>query len=253
MAARVPKPVNEEIQIAPLVRGRVRVRIVGATPLYQNRMAAKAKHELLVGGTRKTAIEKLKIKHSPLEEFRDSAEFIDTGPTALAIRSVALKSAIATAAIETAGVTKASVQRLIYLPGELLALYGTPTLRMDVVRQAGINRTPDIRTRAFLPIWGIEALIEYVKPQLTQNSVVTLLHNAGILIGIGDNRQEKGKGSFGSFRVLGTEEKDPVWDNLILNHGREAQLAALDNPQYADAETRELMEYFFGEQKRRAA
>ena len=42
----------------------------------------------------------------------------------------------------------------------------------------------------------------------TITSVVSLLCNAGILVGVGDFRQEKGKGAFGSFRVLGEGEKD---------------------------------------------
>ena len=84
-------------------------------------------------------------------------------------------------------------------------------------------------------------------------SVVTLLANAGLLIGVGDFRQEKGKGAFGSFRVLGDGQQDPEWDDLVAHHGRDAQEAALAKPQPADEETEELLSYFFGEQQRRAA
>jgi hypothetical protein len=40
---------------------------------------------------------------------------------------------------------------------------------------------------------------------------------------------------------------------LVKEHGRKAQLAALKDPEYADADTADLMEYFFSEVKRRAA
>ena len=158
-----------------------------------------------------------------------------------------------TAALETPGLTKTGAQRLLFMPGDHVALYGTPQLRMDVVRSADINRTPDVRSRCYLPRWGAEVEIRFVTPQLSVQSVIALLCNAGILIGVGDFRQEKGKGSFGSFRVLGEGEDDAEWNDLITNHGRAAQDAALDNPEYADQDTKDLMEYFFSEVKRRAA
>lgn len=242
-----------EIQVQPLKRATVKLRIVGQTPLFQNRMAAKAKQQLLVGGRKKTKADRVEIKHSPLEEYRSSAEILPDGPTALGLRVIAVKAAMATAALETAGLTKTSAQRLIFMPGDFTPLYGTPQLRMDVVRSADINRTPDVRTRAFLPRWGAEIEIQYIIPQLSAQSVVSLLCNAGVLVGVGDYRQEKGKGAFGSFRVLGEGEKDAEWDELVANHGRQSQELALETPVYADRDTEELMEYFFGEVRRRAA
>lgn len=150
------KQIETEIVVPELRRGVVRLRIIGQTPMFQNRMAAKAKQQLLVGGRKKTAADRAQIKHHPIAEFRDSLERIGDGPTALGLRVVAMKAAMCTAAIETAGITKTSAQRLLFMPGELAALYGTPQLRMDIVRSADINRTPDVRTRAFLPKWGAE-------------------------------------------------------------------------------------------------
>ena len=244
---------TEEIQVQPLRRATIRLRIVGETPLFQNRMANKAKQQLLVGSQRKTKADRVQIKHNPLEEFRDSAEVLADGPTALGIRVTAIKAAMCTAALETAGLTKTSAQRLLFMPGDFAPLYGTPQLRMDVVRSADINKTPDVRTRAFLPRWGAEVEIQYIVPQLSATSVVSLLCNAGVLIGLGDFRQEKGKGAFGSFRVLGEGEQDDEWDDLVASHARAAQEEALREPEYADKDTTDLMEYFAAEVKRRAA
>lgn len=249
----MPKETSVEIHVPELRRGVVRLRIIGQTPMFQNRMAAKAKQQLLVGGRKKTAADKASIKHHPIAEFRDSLERTREGPTALGLRVVAMKAAMCTAALETAGITKTSAQRLLFMPGELAALYGTPQLRMDVVRSADINRTPDVRTRAFLPKWGAEIEIHHVLPQLPVSSVVTLACNAGVLVGIGDFRQEKGKGAFGSFRVVSADTPDAEWDDLVANHGRAAQLAAIESPQFADDDTAELMEYFYAEETRRAA
>lgn len=249
----VKKEETSEIRVTPLRRGTTRLRIIGVTPLFQNRMANKVKQGLLVGTKKKTKAERVEIKHNPLQEFRDSAEVMPTGPTALGLRVTAVKAAMCTAALETAGLTKTSAQRLLFMPGDLTSLYGTPYLRMDVVRSADMARTPDIRTRAFLPKWGAEIEIQYIVPQLSVQSIVSLLCNAGVLIGVGDFRQEKGKGGFGAFRVIGEGEDDPEWNDLVKNHGRAAQEAALEAPEYADRDTVDLMEFYADETARRAA
>lgn len=249
----VKKSETTEIVIPPLMRGVTRIRIIGTTPLFQNRMTAKVKMGLLVGSKKKTAAEKVAIKHHPLAEYRDSAEIVDAGPTALGLRVVALKAAMCSAAIETPGVTKASTQRLLFMPGELAPLYGTPKLRMDVVRSADINRTPDIRSRCYLERWGAEVEVQHILPQLPVSSVITLACNAGVLIGVGDFRQEKGKGAFGTFRVITPDQQDDEWDELVANHGRGAQEAALENPEYADRDTVDLMAFYQTEAARRAA
>ncbi|NEU94823.1 hypothetical protein [Bradyrhizobium uaiense] len=249
----VKKAETTEVTVQPLKRGSVHLRIIGLTPLFQNRMASKAKQQLLTGGRKKSKADRAAIKHDPITEFRDSAEILPDGPTALGLRVVAVKAAMCTAALETPGLTKTSAQRLLFMPGDFVPLYGIPQLRMDVTRSADINRTPDIRTRCYLPKWGAEIETHFITPQLSVQGVVSLLCNAGILIGVGDYRQEKGKGSFGSFRVLGEGEEDAEWDDLVKNHGRAAQQAALTDPEFADRDTEDLMEHFFAEVQRRAA
>jgi hypothetical protein len=242
-----------EITVVPLKRASVTLRIIGTTPLFQNRMANKAKQQLLVGGGRKSKADRANIKHDPYQEFRDSAEVLPDGPSALGLRVTAVKAAMATAALETPGLSKSSAQRLLFMPGDFVPLYGTPFLRMDVVRSADINKTPDVRSRAFLPKWGAEVTVQFIVPQLSVSSVVALLCNAGVLIGVGDYRQEKGKGAFGSFRVIGEGEKDKEWDELVAKHARKVQEAALKDPAPADRDTEDLLTFFASEVKRRAA
>ncbi len=247
------KTETDAITIPELRQGIASLRIIGTTPMFQNRMANKARLSLFVGSKKKTAAEKVVIKHAPFDEYRNSAEMMAVGPTALGLRVIAVKSAMCTAALETAGITKSSAQRLIFMPGDLVPLYGTPQLRLDVVRSADINRTPDIRSRCYLPRWGAEVEIRYITPQLSVQSIVALLSNAGITVGVGDFRQEKGKGAFGSFRVIGAGQDDDEWDDLVSAHGRIAQTAALREPEFANAETAELMAAFEEETKRRAS
>lgn len=244
------------IEIPVLKMGVTRIRLIGETPLFQNRMSAKAQQQLLVGGRKKSKAERADIKHDPFAEYRNAMErmpFRGSNPTILGLRVVAVKAAMCTAALETAGITKTSAQRLLFLPGELAPLYGTPQLRMDVVRSADMNRTPDVRTRPFIPQWGAELEVRYVSPQLSARDVHTLAFNAGKLVGVGDFRQEKGKGTFGSFRVIPAEEQDDEWDDLVANHGAAAQQRAIDEPEMANPDTEELMEFFSSEVLRRAA
>ena len=242
------------LQIDPLKQGRVTLRMIGTTGFYFNAMSAKAKRSLLIGGGKKTAAEKKLLKHNPEEEFRDSVYRLPHGPTLLGFPAPGVKGAMATAALETPGVTKTSVQRLIFLPEQKIKMWGKPYLRCDVVRSADMNRTPDVRTRAFLPQWCAEVDIAFVSPTLSVHSVVSLLSNAGVIVGIGDFRQEKGRGSYGTFSVHGQDLGDwqETWDDITAE-GREVQEAAMANPEYADEDTAELMAMLEEERARRAA
>lgn len=240
------------LHIDALKQGRVTLRIIGNTPLYFNAMSVKAKRTLLLGGGKKTAAEKKELKHDPEQEFRDSVYRLPDGPTLLGFPAPGVKGAMATAALETPGVTKTSVQRLIFLPQQKVPVWGVPLLKMDVVRSADMAKTPDVRTRAFLPRWCAEVEIAFVMPTLSAHSIVSLLSNAGAIVGIGDFRQEKGRGSYGTFRVIGEGNDDPEWSDL-MDEARAAQDAALAMPEPADDETRELMDILHDERMRRAA
>lgn len=254
--AKAPVKQSEEIHIEPLKATTTTLRIVGTTPLIQNRLSEKMRHYFLIGGGKKTSAEKVNVKHNPLEEYRNSMELMpesQQSETVCALRTVAVKAAMCDAAIDTPGAKKAQSQRLLYMPGDHTPLYGTPELRLDMVRTADAKATPDIRSRACYNKWGAEVTIRFITPQLSLRSVVTMLANAGMLIGVGDFRQQKGKGSFGCFRVLSADQQDDEWDDLVANHGREAQLAAIQAPSYATEETRELMAFYDQEIKRRRA
>jgi hypothetical protein len=250
----IKKSEQGSLHIDALKQGRVTVRLIGSTPLYFNAMSAKAKRSLLIGGGKKTAAEKRELKHDPEQEFRDSVYRQPVGDTLLCFPAPGIKGAMSTAALETPGVTKTSVQRLIFLPQQKVNIWGKPYLKMDVVRSADMNKTPDVRTRAFLPRWCAEVDIAFVSPTLSAHSVVSLLANAGVIVGIGDFRQEKGRGSYGTFSVAGEDlgEFQDVWDE-VTGEARAVQESAMDDPECADDDTRELMEMLFEERQRRAA
>lgn len=240
------------LHIDALKQGRVKMRIIGSTPMFFNAMSVKAKRSLLLGGGKKTAAEKKEIKHDPESEYRDSVYKTQFGPTLLAFPAPGIKNAMATAALVTDGVKKTDVQRLIFLPQEKVSIWGRPYLRMDVVRSADMNRTPDVRTRAFLPRWCAEVDFAFVTPTLSVHAIASLLSNAGVVSGIGDFRQEKGKGSYGTFRLVSDEDEE-LWNELTKDEARDCQMEALENPIGYDDETRELWAMLRQERIRRAA
>lgn len=250
----VKKAEAGSLHIDALKQGRVTLRMIGTTPFYFNSMSIKVKRELLLGGGRKTAAEKREIKHHPEQEYRDSVYRLPGGATLLGFPAPGVKGAMATAALETAGVTKSSVNRLVFLPEQKIKIWGKPYLKMDVVRSADMNKTPDVRTRAYLPRWCSEIDIAFVTPTLSVHSIVSLLANAGVVCGLGDFRQEKGKGSCGTFAVASEDlgEWADVWEEITVD-GRDVQTAAMENPEPADAETEELLAFYRSEVLRRAA
>ena len=196
----VKKVASSELVIHELKQGRIKLRMLGQTPLYFNSMGAKAWRDLLAGGGKKTAAEKKEIKHNPEQEFRESVYKKSTGDTHLCFPAAGVKGAMCTAALETPGITKTNVQRLIF-------------------------------------------------------SIVSLLSNAGTIVGIGDFRQEKGRGSYGTFSVAGSEDMGDhqvIWDN-ITQEDRSVQELAMDQPECADEQTADLMQFMQEERLRRAA
>ena len=203
------------------------ITIVGTTGLYLHKMSQKAQRDLLLGGKKKTAAEKQKIKHEPIQEFRNSMYFSRerSDDAAVFFPAMAIKRAMRTIAVEVDGVKGTQIDRLVYMPAEHISVIGIPILRMDVTRSSDIGRTPDVRTRAYLPTWGTQFTIHAAHPQFSEATLQALMANAGQFIGIGDNRQEKGKGSYGQFMVT---EGFP--DSLSVDGNKDRQIEAWEHP-----------------------
>lgn len=244
------KPKDETIVVTEVTEGRVDAVLVGRSPLVLNRMSEKAKRQLLFPPPKKTTADKAaNMKHNPLEEYRASAHQLPSGPTLLGVQAAAVKRALAAAALDMPGsVSKAKIGRLAWVPGEYLPVYGLPQLYMAVVRMADISRTPDIRTRAIVAEWAIPIQVNFVEPILNPTTILNLLVAAGLYIGIGDGRNEKGALAFGQFEVLSTAQaqKDKTVQRIFAQ-ARDAQTQAIESPEPYDEETRELFTWFDSE------
>lgn len=241
--------VLEAIEVEPLRVGSMQVWIRGSTPLICNRLAAKARRELLLPKGRKSTAEKQQsLKHNPVAEYRDSMNVrAGVGPTRIVFPAPAIKGSMATAALETKGTNKTQIGRLVWVKDYSVDVYGVPELFMAIVRSADMNRTPDVRTRAILREWCMPATIQFVKPQLSEKGIMQLLSNGGIIVGLGDFRQEKGKGNFGQFSIVTEDDcKD-----IIKAGSLKQQDEAIKNPVCFDSDSEELLGWFQEEVKTR--
>lgn len=245
---------TEEVsEILQVEKGHILCHVVGTSPLILNRMSEKAKHELLMPKGRKNAAERATtLKHVPVDEYRASAYTLkdESQPTLLALLSTAFKGALRSAALDMPGAKKAQIGRLTYIEGDFVGVYGLPKLFMSITRSADMNKTPDVRTRAIVPAWAALFRVTYVQPLIRAQAVANLLAAAGITIGVGDWRPEKGAGSYGQFRLA--EPTDAEFKRIIKEGGRAAQASALQNPVCYDDETTELLSWFEDERAKRA-
>ena len=253
MAAKKSTSDSTISNVLEVTTGTVVCYVLGTSPLIMNRLSQKTKHELLMPKGRKTAHDKASmLKHVPVDEFRASPHTLSdkTAPTFLALPSTAFKGSLRSAALDMAGASKAQIGRLTYISGDYVSIYGVPKLYMAAVRSADINKTPDIRTRAILPQWACRLAITFVEPLIRQQAVVNLLAAAGITIGVGDGRPEKGALSFGQFKIV--SEKDAQFASIVKAGSRKAQIEAMDRPTCYDDETTELLSWFDAELSRRS-
>jgi hypothetical protein len=221
----------------------------GLEPIILNSLSGKARRELLFPRGRLNETDKeSRLKHDPIQEFRDSMRMrTGSGPTAITFPSTGPKNAIKTVALDTPGMFKTQLGRLIRVEGYSCDLYGIPKVFMTAVTQAGKTKAPDIRTRAIIEEWCMPIRVTFVTPQLNSTSIMQLVANAGVIVGLGDFRQEKGAGSFGVFEVVAKEE----CEDIIKNGGAKQQLDAIKNWECFDAETEEMLSWFHAEVKRR--
>lgn len=254
MAIRKSEP--DAITISEIRMTEMRFNLVGITPLMPHSASAHAKGQLLYPSPRKNAAERAtSMKHEPHVEFREAAyQFsdIEIGETRLYQPASAIKAAIRDVAIDMIGTKKAQIGRLTTIVGEKLQLYGTPKLKTMLVRSSDMNRTPDIRTLPCIHRWAVpNVVVSFVGSLIKESSVANLVANAGIIVGIGDGRPQKGYFDFGKWRLAPDDDEELL--DIIATGGREAQEQALAEPEYYDLESEKLIEWFLAEKRQRSA
>ena len=233
----------------------MRFCIVGTSPLVPHAVSFKAAGMLLFPAPKKNAAEKASsMKHEPYEEFRDAAYRFrdeDDFPTRLYLPAGAFHGAMASVAIDMVGAKKSQIGRLTSVPGLKIPIWGIPQIYSTIVRSSDMARTPDVRTLPILPRWAARVEVQFVGSLIKEASIANLLAAAGVIIGVGDGRPEKGKLTYGQFRLC-SDDDDEFYD-IIAKEGRAAQDQALADPVFFDTETEQLLTWFESERSRRSA
>ena len=225
--------------------------VVGMTPYICNALKGKSIEDLLYPPKKKrTDADKAEhLKHDPIREFWQSIYTSDDGPTYIVTKGGAWGNALRAVAKDTPGASKAEIGRKTFVKAGWVPIYGKPELLMSNVRQAGMQRTPDVRTRAIIPEWAAEVTVTYEASLLNQKTVISLFAAAGYLNGMGDWRSEKGDGSYGMFEVR--EPNDPDFKRIVKYGGREAQIAAMNAACPHDDFSAKSCSWFYEEVERR--
>lgn len=242
---------KREITIQRLKQQKITIYFYGRD-LLMNRPTKKMWEQLLLPPTRTNRAGRAAVlKHDPVAEFRDSVYMCRDGsaPTLFHVPSGAFKGSGTQAALDTPGATKAEIGRLVQVVTPTIHVYGIPLLFMNIVKQAGISKTPDIRTRARFREFCCAVEFSFYQP-IADVDVLNLYANAGMIGGIGDGRVGKGGAlQCGVFEPI--DPDDERYQRLVKTAGRSAQLKAIQHPVAFDDDSEEMLAWFETEIVRR--
>lgn len=198
------EPKVEVIQLQPVNRALLQLRIEGVSPMLMHRFSEKARKELADRDQRK-----LKGKTKPARdtdaEFEaciyrlsdGSAGFPCSAFKAAAVRAGKLAGLKMTDARQMFWVHQDDVSDM----GEMcVRIEGECRKREDFVRLNGAGA--DLRYRAEFSPWWAVLTIDFDADLISAESIANLFARAGMNVGIGDWRPEKG-GNFGMFKIAG--------------------------------------------------
>lgn len=238
--------------VIPEVKRRYATFCILGENLIMHRYSWKAQQELLYPpGPRNAAELAANLKHDPIEEFRAcvyKSRPENQKQTLIHIPSEFFKGAIANAALDVPGAAKTQIGRLTTITDVHIPVYGVPEVFTKMVKLSGPSRTPDVRTRAIFREFACTVTIGYLAlAGITENNIAQLLAMAGLIVGLGDWRPQKG-GSYGQFSIV---DADNERFQRVCKLGTKAQQKALDSPVYYDDETERLLLWFEQELVRR--
>lgn len=207
------------VEIRPLDIKRVKIKIVGDTPLIVHAWSEKAKRMMLEAQTKATKTKGKSIR-DPYDDFIQSMYWLEGKPEESTVEAFedavknGAKWGFPVGAIKMAGNSAAyrngwvknqmSLRGSYFLKteyGEMAEIKGsTPIMREDMVR-IGMG-SADLRYRAEFRNWSMEMILEYnASGDMTLEQIVNIINAGGYSVGIGEWRPEK-DGSFGTYHIV---------------------------------------------------
>lgn len=183
---------------------RLRVPIVGTSPLIVHRFSEKAKRAMLdaMQGRKNP-----KTVKNPQEDYEQAFYRLKDGEPGFP--AVGFKKSTVGAVRFYHALTMTAVRQFVFFHGEvggdgmqLVRIEGAPRMREDVVT---VGRGTDLRYRPEFLEWSTSLEVTYVKSCITRASVLSLIDAGGMGVGVGEWRPERG-GDFGMYRIDPTRE-----------------------------------------------
>lgn len=200
------------IHIAKIDSERIRVPIIGTTPLIVHNFSQKAKQQMLDAQQgRKTP----KVARDPQAEYEAAFYRLRDG---YGFPVTAFKAAtVGAGRFYGKSTNMTQLRQFMFFHGEmsdadpqqLVEIIGEPKMREDVVRLGGPSRSADLRYRPEFREWSTTLTVTYVRSSLTRDSVLSLIDAGGMGIGVGEWRPEK-RGEFGCYAVDTDREVEVV-------------------------------------------
>lgn len=183
------------------------VEIGGTADMIQNRFSQKALEQML----RKHMGMAVERENKKPRQLIEEAKVVNTDGR-VCVPSTAIKKAMLTASAQLKNLKKTQLRISFFVVGNSVPIvYESMEPRMDMVRTAGIGRTPDVRFRPAFKNWKARFEIQF-SDNISMQAVMDLLYRAG-QVGLCEWRPEK-DGSFGTFKILrpveSQEERDEV-------------------------------------------
>ena len=230
--AAAENPVEKEFKIRPTPVGQFRLWIVGTTPLICHAWSEKSRRTML--GAQQQAITGGPGVRDPQADFESSLYEMADGVYGFPVTG--LKKAILAPAHKNRGVARSSVSSSLWLNHELIrvrpalrgaicdlplvkVIAGEPEMREDPVRVGvGLNKKATLAYRGQFWPWAMRIGGRYNTDALKMDSIMTLIHEGGMSVGIGEWRPERG-GIFGCFR-LATDAETRAWESYRVGKGK---------------------------------
>lgn len=204
-------------EIRPLEIKKVKIKIIGDSPLIVHNFDEKSKKQMLDKHTKEAKME-AKPPRNPYDEFIKSMYWLTAMPKATpdafeeavkngakwGFKTIAIKQAANSAAYRLGWVKNRMELRGSYLLsseyGDMFEIKGSiPELREDTVRVS--NGNADLRYRAEFKDWYAEMVLEYnASGNLTLEQILNCINAGGYCCGLGEWRPEK-DGEFGRYHI----------------------------------------------------
>jgi hypothetical protein len=179
------------------------IEVEGISPLITNKFSNKAQAmiEAKQQGKSKNAKHEIKVPENDYENAKHKSPQGWEGFPAAGYKAAMTRGA------KMVGMVMKDTQTSFFVKADceetqLVRTYGKSRMRTDMVR-IGMG-SADVRYRPEYPVWSAKLIIEFNEGVLSLEQIYQMVSAAGYGCGIGEMRPEKGKFSFGRFKIKGT-------------------------------------------------